>query len=478
MAVPTLLTLALGGGLMRVLYPGYVLAIALWLSARHRPLYVAFVLATFAFSPFLRRLADYGAGFSEFNLILVAPYVGLLPTLPALLHVTTDSRSPLRWPVTVVLACVAYAALLALYQLTIVPTAYEALRWLMPTALCCFITSRPEQGQQVRRCVVAALCTIIPILSVYGVYQFVRAPLWDVYWMWNIDNPTFGQAAAYKIRVFSMMNSPGSVGVFSAYALIILAGESPACMLVAASGLPLLGLTLIRTAWLAFAAGLAVVLVRVTPIRRMSLLAGCVAIAGAASAVITSPALPSEIRNLINDRVSTFSSLGSDASTYDRLRVYDAFYDRLADSPWGEGFGANASTATKYERRRSTVAIDSGVLETYLIFGVFGGTFYFLAFASVIMAAWQACKSLNGPLAGNFAVGCAVVVILPLGTNHVGESGVLLWTALGVLLACADASRPGSAATGAPPPPSRVTVRSTTGLATRNMRWIGRSTAS
>jgi len=39
----------------------------------------------------------------------------------------------------------------------------------------------------------------------------------------------------------------------------------------------------------------------------------------AAGLVIDNPALPSDIRNLLTDRFETFSSIGTDTSTYDRL---------------------------------------------------------------------------------------------------------------------------------------------------------------
>ena len=443
LALPYGLMAALGGSLVRAAYPGYVLLAACLVIATRRPLYPAFMLAVFAFAPFLRRVADYQAGFAAFNPILLAPYIGLLPTLPALVRRALGGGGAREWPFAAIIASVVYASFVALFRLAFVPAVYEAMKWLLPTALCAFIMAQPGKAEAVHSAVVRALCLVVPVLTLYGIYQFVAAPQWDVFWMWNVDNSTFGLPEPFRIRVFSMMNSPGTVGVFCSYALVLLAGEGPGPLAIAATGLPLLALTLIRTAWLSVAAGLAMLLVRGTGKRRLLLIAGMAMITFAVGAVINSRVLPSDVRNLLTERFDTFSSIGTDTSTYDRLAVYDAFFDRLADSPWGEGFGANASTASTLGTRRDLVSIDSGLLESYLIFGVLTGTLYFGALASLVREASRAL-TVSRQFYGSYAVVWAAIAILPLGSNHIGEAGVLVWTALGVLFARAEQGRAGT----------------------------------
>jgi len=464
LALPYLAVATLGGSLVRAAYPGYILLAAGLVIAKRRPLYPAFVAAVFAFSPFVRRVADFQAGFVVFNPILLAPYAGLLPTLPTFLRKALGGGGSARyWPFGLILACVAYASFIALFRMAFVPAFYEAMRWLLPTALCVFIMAKPEEAEAVHTAVIRALCLIVPILTLYGIYQFTVAPQWDVYWMMNVDNSTFGVPEASKIRVFSMLNSPGTAGVFCSYAMVFLAGEGLGPLALAAGGLPLLGLTLIRTAWLSTAAGFTVLLLRATGGRRLILVAGTAAIALAVGAAIDSPGMPPDIRDLLAERLDTFSSIGTDTSTYDRLAVYDAFFDRLADSLWGEGFGANASTASAtLSRRRDLVSIDSGLLETYLIFGVIAGTIYFAALVSLVV---KASRSLDvgGRSDGAYAVIWAAISILPLGSNHVAEVGLLAWTVLGILFARAEHMQSGVG--GAPAgrvtaPPVRVRRRS------------------
>ncbi len=437
---------AIGGSAFRTLYPAYILAAAATIIARRRPLYPAFILAAFAFSPFLRRVADYQAGFAVFNLVLLAPYVGLLPTLPALLKQPFRTAGGVGALFAGLALCIVYGSFLALLRLAFVPALYDALRWLLPLSLCAFIMQRPEETTEMRRVVLITLGTLLPIFTLYGIYQFLYAPMWDVFWMSNIDNPTFGEGQAYKIRVFSMMNSPGTVAVFSALAMLLLAGEGALGMTIAAFALPLLALTVIRTAWLALAAGLIVLFWKASGPSRMAM-AVCIAVLGfTTTAVLASRALPSDVRNLITDRAATFSDLRTDTSTYDRLKVYQGFSDRLADSPWGEGFGVNESTLTRLGSRGPTAAIDSGILEAYLIYGVFGGTLYFGLLALLVGAAWRASATLPPQFCGHLAMICGVIIILPLGTIQIGETGVLLWTSFGLLMAQAQVAAHGSQA--------------------------------
>jgi hypothetical protein len=325
--------------------------------------------------------------------------------------------------------------LIAMFRMAFLAATYEGMRWLLPIALCAFIIEPRPEANDVRRNIMLTLGLLLPILTIYGIYQYLYAPLWDVLWLSNVDNPTFGEGEAYKIRVWSMMNSPGSVAVFTTMGMILLAGESMLGLAIATSALPLLALTLIRSAWVELAAGVAIICWKAPPARRLTLVAGLAVIAISAAAVLANPALPPDIRNLVEDRFATFTDLKTDTSAYDRLRVYQSFFDRLSASPWGEGFGANASTVTRRDTRESLTSIDSGILEAYLIYGVPAGTIYFLALFAITRAAWTSLTRLPPQFSGVGGVIFATLATLPLGSDQIGESGVLFWVALGLALA-------------------------------------------
>jgi len=439
LVLPFALISVLGGGLFRTTYPAYVLAVAALIISKHRPLYPIFVLATFAFSPFLRRVADYQAGFAVFNLILLGPYVGLAPTLPAMLTRALGGSRNLVWPFSVMLGCIVYAMFIALYHMALIAAAFEALRWLMPLAMAAFIMAEPTQAETVRRTVVMGLCMILPVLTIYGIEQFLNPPQWDIYWMWNVGNDTFGRPEAYKIRVFSMMNAPGPVAVYSAFAMILVAGDNLVALAIATTTLPLLGLTLLRTAWAGLGAGVLALVLRASGRRRLILLAGIGGIGFATTALLTSQVLPPEISNLVADRLSTLTALSTDTSADARLDVYDQFFARLSESPWGEGYGADASTVSLTGTKKNLISIDSGLLEVYLVYGILGGTLYFIALGSIVFEAWRLLPRLGPKFDGSFAVVCAMLAILPLGPTQIGEAGIVVWTAVGTLFASAEA---------------------------------------
>ena len=117
LSLPYLVIISGGAGLVRLLFPAYTLAISLALLSWQRPLVLSFVLGLFAFTPFLRRLADFHAGFEVFNPVLLAPYTALLPTLPALLRRVMGQRGGFAWPFTMLCACIAYGAVIALVSM-------------------------------------------------------------------------------------------------------------------------------------------------------------------------------------------------------------------------------------------------------------------------------------------------------------------------------------------------------------------------
>ena len=422
---------------LRFAYPIYLLVIALLLLRRRPALYPAFIVASFAYAPFLRRVADQYAGFSPYSLILLAPYVALLPAVPALLRLCLKRPSFIRVPYLVFLLCTIYASLISYLDSEIVNAFFEASKWILPIALSAFILARYSKVAEMREAVVTALCIALPVLSLYGVYQFVFAPIWDVNWMVNTNNPTFGSAAPFSIRVFSMLNAPFSAAVFCAYAVVLLAGRGPVRLTAGLSTIPLLALSLVRTAWIPVGVGLLLHLLNARPRHRLAALAGSVLIVIIVVAGLNSSSVPVEARLAVEDRFDTFLGVqsGTDTSALTRLDVYGSFYKRLSESPLGEGFGVNSSTVNAQSGKEDTGALDSLILEAFLTFGVIGGSAFFAAFFSVASATLRVSPQRRAALVGEYGVVLGMILIMPLGASSTGEVGALAWIAIGILLA-------------------------------------------
>ena len=420
-------------GVVRLVFPAYAVIVGLVVLYRWPAAYPAVCIGFCAFSPFLRRIADFSAGFEQNNPILLAPLVVLFPTLPSLARRILTKGAALALPFGLMAACIFYGAVLALFDGKIVQGLYEPAWWLLPPALATYVMERPSELVAIRRALIQSLIVIVPIISAYGVLQFVSPQPWDLVWMLNVDNSTFGRPVPYEVRVFSMLNGPGLCGVFTAYAMLALFGGGVIGLIVAMAAIPMLLLTVIRTAWIAVAVGIVAILALAPARQRLQLVGGVAVAVLAMGLLITSPAVPVTITNLVTDRALSFVSLGTDTSAADRKDTYASFYNRLALSPLGEGFGANGS-ATNAAQKRDLVALDSGILEIFLTFGLPVGLIYTYFMWAITAASWRGLRVSRGALSASFAVLVATLAIMPLGLSFISEVGALQWTSIGLLL--------------------------------------------
>jgi hypothetical protein len=428
------LLISAAAGPARLLYPLYCLGLAIFLIRSKRPLYPVFIMGVFAFTAYFRRIQEYHAGFSAFNPILLGPYFALFPTIPSLLRRILGEARGVTWPFTTMAACVVYGSYAGLLQMHFVAALFEPIRWLLPICFCTFIMERPAQLHAIKQPLYVALAALVVIETLYGIHQYLDPPIWDIIWMKNVDIGSFGLPQAYDIRVFSMMNSPLVVAVFTVQSMMLLAGEGLLGLCIGMIGLPLLAVTLVRESWIQFVVGMSVLFMYAPAKRKSTMLVGFIAFAVAISSLVSSHALPSFIQVQIDDRLNTFSDLNQDQSAGDRLDTYGSFYDRIVENPFGEGFGANASTATA-QVQKNLPPLDSGILEAALTFGVAVGTAYFVALAGLFIAAYQAVRRTGKNTAALFAVLCAAFITLPIGGNQIGEDSILMWTAVGLIFA-------------------------------------------
>ncbi len=448
-AVPTLILVALGAlivpyglimasaSLARLLFPVYALLVGAYVLYRRRGCYLSFCVGLLVFAPYLRRVADFHAGFQQTNPILIAPYVALLPCLPSLLRLILTPRAPMRSAFVVMTFMFCYAAMLAVAGGKLISAFYEPLGWLLPVAACAFVIEHPELQAEIRTSLRWTLILVLPIMTVYGVQQFLAPSDIDRFWMINVDNASFGKPAPYEVRVFSTMNSPGIAAVFTESAMLFLLGEGGLAGLVSLAALPLLALTLLRAAWFGFAAGLLLAVVLMPALRRVQLLALAAAAALGISLFMSSPAVSPELQSYLLARWDSLFELKNDTSANARLDTYALSIDRMADTPYGEGYGSNAST----QQKNDVVSIDSGLLEALITYGIIGGITYLLALLSMLFAGFRACLTRGRQLVMCLGAIVSLIVCLPFGSHQTGESSFVGWIALGLLLVSAVGTR-------------------------------------
>ena len=99
---------------------------------------------------------------------------------------------------------------------------------------------------------------MLPILGLYGFYQYVDPPIWDRYWMTYTTIASIGQPEPFMVRVFSTMNAPAGYATFTAAALLLFGFRRARLGPAAGGGAVDAGAAAVmyRTAWIALAVGL------------------------------------------------------------------------------------------------------------------------------------------------------------------------------------------------------------------------------
>jgi hypothetical protein len=429
LAAPAVTPLA---GWVRLTFPAMAALIAGGLILRNRSaVYVTFCLWLFLLTPLVRRIVDSQVGYSQGNVLMLAPYLAVAwAALQTPRFFLTPGR-PAQWPMALLFVAILYGFVLALAAGRVFPGTLDLLRWTIPPLLACYLIVRAMDWEAI--CVeLRAWATLaLPLVSLYGLHQFVAPPTWDAIWMVYGGMNSIGQPQPFEVRVFSTLNSPASLAYYlNALILITLALKTRWRALNVALGSATLAVTLVRSAWLGLAAGLLLLLAR-APVRlRASVLVmGLVGVA-LVPVALTNP----RAEKAVIERIETLTNIGQDWSYTQRTRAYEDATRELVESPWGYGLGI-ANVAANYTEKPRVV--DGGPIEILLSLGVLFGVVYLAVVALLLIAAimWPAPATHGDLFAAAVAIAVAQALAFSSVTTFIGEIGVLFWLAIGLVLA-------------------------------------------
>lgn len=424
------------GGVARLGFPALAAIVAGAMLLRGRlTLYVLFCVSLFVFTPLVRRMVDLRAGWETLNLLMLAPYAAAVFALGTFAYVLANGREvPGRSAFLIVIATTTFGLCVAIVLGKTFAGGYDYLRWVIPPAFALLVVCNPRHLHELSDQFVRLTVVVVPIIGIYGVYQFLRLPAWDVFWMQNAGMQSIGQPIPLQVRVFSTMNSPGSFSGYLMTALtILLVARTPLRWIGLAAGCLALALTLSRTAWLGFAIA-AAVLVAFAPFRARLSVATLV---GAAALALPLLLVVPEIYGAIEKRLDSFNYLSSDTSFNERSTDYRIFETQASELFLGQGLAVNGAY-TSYAESGPVRFIDGGPIETVTALGLIGGLLYYGAIAALSARALLARPARPGD-AGLLAACKATVVVgwaLQVGgSSTIGEVGMFFWLALGILLA-------------------------------------------
>ena len=393
--------------------------------------FIVFCVVLFLVTPFVRRLADSYLGYSPISLIMMTPYLASSLSIVALVHTSLGGRFNFPLPIVLVLVSVFYGYLLAFLGGRVVAGTFDLLRWAIPPCVALLIAFNPSNKPEILSKLTGTFLLFVPIISLYGYYQYAYLPKWDALWMFNAEMDSIGLPVPYEVRVFSILNSPGTCGNILMFGILLsLGSKGPIQWIIPVIGMIGLSLTLFRSAWVSLAFGILYVIL-FGPLRARLIIS-------AAIGVIVLAAPPflamTGMEEAITQRVSSLFYLRSDNSASERSASYEAFLQHFADDPMGIGL-AVAGTYRANSGEGKLIVIDGGPIEIFSALGIVFGTLYIGSF-------FYLCGSLvvsrrlrnHSEFIGCKAVLVGYALLMTSATATVGESGFMMWLAVGLLM--------------------------------------------
>jgi hypothetical protein len=422
--------------LVRPLYPAVALITAVMLFSIQRGQYVAFVIWLFMITPFVRRVVDYQAGYQDTSTVMLAPLLAaavactmLVKKLPLLYTITF-------LPFLFVLVGLLYAYFIGIVNSGPLPATYDLLLWVVPLAFGFAIASDWRSFPMYRDSIFRAFLWGGAVLGAYGIYQYFFLPVWDAHWMRNAATAGFtsiGYPFPLQVRVFGTMNGPTAYGAMMMPALLIVLVASnwmrfPTGIL----GLGGFALSIVRTAWLGWAVGVAFLMLKLRGGRRLKLVVGLMAMAMLALPVLTS----GDIGERFLNRLDTFGDLEGDKSYQARQELYGMMTERALTNVIGTGVGA-VGVATKLSSGTGRVEfnIDSGLLFVPYTLGWPGALLMLIGVSALLIRPPGIVDRRNETAVQVGTAVCMAMIAMMLSYNSMyGVGGMIFWTFMGLRL--------------------------------------------
>jgi hypothetical protein len=408
--------------------------------------YATLVFATWVLAPEARRLVDWETSFHPFSIFLVLPLMSLLPA--ALVFVTSWSRvgAAYRNVSRLWFLAFGYAYLIAYLSGNAFSALYSVAIFIVPLLIGIVLAASPDEDMQtVYDRNAQSILWLAVITGIYGIYQYISPPPWDVYWAQqaNVESGQ-GVTAAFNFRIFGTLTSTGPLSNFLDFAIMLnvprlrLSRWWMGLMLVP----PVIALVLteVRAEWLAL--GLGIVVFSLLSPRRVSVLVtlGGVAVAFVFIGSILLTLVNSEGANTtvynLSKRISTFGAIGNDASALSRQDQTDEAVTEGMSEPLGQGLGASGGS-TKLAGGAGT-AVDNGFAARFNEMGFVGFILYELALLTGMIMTFRTYRRYirggNVAAANYAAMAVAAQVVLFIteidADHHSAFAALFFWFAL------------------------------------------------
>ena len=283
---------------------------------------------------------------------------------------------------------------------------------------------------------------MVPVAAYAVLQSAFDLPRWDRSWLDTTGFGSIGIEEGAKVRVFSSLNSPGTLAALLGLSLLcyltvrrgrLLAVAGAALVAVA------LALTFVRSAWIAlFVAAAAHVIAS----RGQSARLVVAAIAIAVTVTLALAPVNSTAQDVV-ERFNTITDFSGDTSTRERRSTFLTTFPEAAATPFGRGLGS-AGEPSKLTGDSELRASDNGYLALIYQAGPLGFILVMAAVVAILAAGWQGAR-VRGP--GQelrlllFSMLVYLTALLATGDVFYGVPGVIFWFIGGQVLAYAVSRR-------------------------------------
>lgn len=418
---------------IRLAFPVCAFAVGVLLYKRYPVLYIGFTWWIWFLTPLVARIADYRGGWDTQRLMLVTPFlVTLISTYTLYKHLTVTYRQG-GLPFLLAFAGIIYGLLIGVVNRSPVAVARALLDWFSPVVFSFHLyihwRSYPEFRQNFQKVFTWAVL----LTGIYGIYQYLVAPEWDRYWLLESKmDSSAGKPEPQGMRVWSTMHSPGPYAMFLIAGLLLLFNQARSPLQMPAAGVGYLSflLSLVRSAWGGWVAGLMILTSSLKPKLQMRLFVSILLISICAVPLATMEPFSSAI----SKRFDSLSNVQGDQSFNDRSANYAANLEMALSSGLGSGLGGTWAVGS--DGAIGGKPVDSGVLETFFTLGWFGGLPYMGGLGLMLFRVMRSTVGRSdGFMSAARATCVACFTQLLFTTSTIGLAGMILWGFLGISMA-------------------------------------------
>jgi hypothetical protein len=421
----TVAALAGGAGkILNILFPLMSLFVGVFLYFKTPVMFLGFGWWMWFLAPFVRRYADFRSGFTDPSPILMAPYlVGMVAIVTLIKHLPrTLNGGGIAFALPIV--AVLYGFVLGLVQGSALSVMRELLDWLVPLLMGfhLFVNWQdfPIYYQNLQRTFVWGVL----VTGLYGIFQYVVGPEWDVQWLINTGMTSANgyankELGAFAIRVFSTMQSAEPFSAFMAAGLLLmLTSKGPLYLPATLAGYLSFLLSMARSGWLGWFGGLITLVGFVQEKYQIRLIATILGLTMLVIPVVTMEPFSTDI----TERVLTLGSVDEDASAAGRKEAFQNNIIPALSQVVGVGIGGGA-------RDNTTIAI-------FYALGWPGTILYVIGLSQVVSGIFKRSPDSTTPTISSIrSVMMTALIRLPVNASLFGVSGALLWEFSGMGLA-------------------------------------------